>query len=62
MSTAVLRLVRTWAESGAQSQRWGPGVEDWGQSREGVEHPDCLVEEIVFEPAGFGPETLQSPP
>lgn len=35
-----------------------------GQSREGVEqeHPDYLVEETVFEPTGFGPKTLQSPP
>lgn len=29
------------------------------QSREGVKHPDCLVEETLFESAGFGPDTLQ---
>ena len=35
---------------------------EWGQSREKVEHPDCLVEKTVFEPTGFALETLQSPP
>ena len=33
-----------------------------GQSREGVECPDSLMEEAVPQSAGPGPETLQSPP
>ena len=40
----------------------GSGWGQRGQSREGVEHPDCLVEETVLEPAGSGSETPQSPP
>lgn len=34
---------------------------EWGQSREGIAHPDCLVEETVFESASFGLANLQSP-
>lgn len=45
----------------SQGRRLGGRVE-WEQSREGVKHADCLVVETVFEPAGFGPKTLQSPP
>ena len=49
-----------WAEFflrvSARGQKGEVGAE------QGVEHPDCLVEQTVFQPYGFGPETLQSPP
>lgn len=45
----------------AQRQRWWVGEQrrgEWGW--EGVEPPDRLVQETVFEPAGVDLEALQS--
>ena len=59
MKCAVLKSLRSWAVCGPESV-WGPCE---GGGRAGtVGHPGCLVEKIAFEPAGFGPQTLQSPP
>ncbi len=47
-----------WSEfSGA----WGKRGEG-GQGREGVQLPDSLVDEAVFQSVGLGLETPQSPP
>ncbi len=40
---------------------WGKRGEG-GQGREGVQLPDSLVDEAVFQPVGPGLETPQSPP
>ncbi len=43
------------------SGAWGKRGEG-GQGREGVQLPDCLVDEAVFQSVGPGLETPQSPP
>ncbi len=35
---------------------------EWGQGREGVQLPDSLMDEAVFQSVGPGLETPQSPP
>ncbi len=44
------------------SGAWGKRGEGGGQGREGVQLPDSLVDEAVFQSAGPRLETPQSPP
>ncbi len=55
--------VCVWCAGGGSefSDSWGKRGEG-GQGREGVQLPDSLVDEAVFQSAGPGLKTPQSPP
>lgn len=59
---AVLRLVCAWADSAAQSHWWGPEAGSGGRAGILSTLTACWGKKTVFEPTGFGLETLQPPP
>ncbi len=65
VSVCVCECVFVWGwvvGSGSEfSDSWGKRGEG-GQGREGVQLPDSLVDEAVFQSVGPGLETPQSPP
>ncbi len=60
VSVSVCVCVGGWGGS-ELSGAWGKRGEG-GQGREGVQLPDSLVDEAVFQSVGPGLETPQSPP
>lgn len=61
MQGELYRLVVFMGRVSSPQSAVGAKGGEWEQSREGIGHPDCLVEETVFESASFGLANLQSP-